>query len=241
MAASRAASQRSQRRLRAVLAGLAGLLALALVAGDRARARAARKRRAGERAAQALRLGARALVEDDLDLSLLLARQGVALEDSPQTRANLLAALLKSPAAIGVVRGDGDRLVALDLSADQSGLHGQRRHADLRRPQHPARGGAERDVPGQDGITDAVRRDDLQFSPDGAWLVVGGTEPVVLDARSHRVLARLPRAPGRVRLRGALLTRRAHATRRDRRAAEGVTSIRRFDARTGEPRSAAGG
>ena len=41
---------------------------------------------------------------DDLDRSLLLARQGVALDDSPQTRGNLLAALLRSPAAIGVMR-----------------------------------------------------------------------------------------------------------------------------------------
>ena len=66
--------------------------------------------RAEATAAEAQRLGARALVEDDLDLSLLLARQGVALDDSPQTRGNLLAALLKSPAAIGVLRGDGDRV-----------------------------------------------------------------------------------------------------------------------------------
>ena len=64
-------------------------------------------------AAEAQRLGARALLEDDLDLSLLLARQGVALDDSPQTRANLLAALLRSPATIGVLHGDGDRLISV--------------------------------------------------------------------------------------------------------------------------------
>ena len=69
-------------------------------------------------AADAQRLGAQALAEDDLDRSLLLARQGVALDDSLQTRGNLLAALLKSPAAIGVVRGGGDRLISLDLSPD---------------------------------------------------------------------------------------------------------------------------
>ena len=69
-------------------------------------------------AAAAQRLGAQALVEDDLDRSLLLARQGMALQDSVQTRSNLLAALLKSPAAIAVVRGDGDRLISLDVSPD---------------------------------------------------------------------------------------------------------------------------
>ena len=54
--------------------------------------------------AAAQRLGAQALASGDLDRSLLLARQGVALADSAQTRGNLLAALLKSPAAIGVLR-----------------------------------------------------------------------------------------------------------------------------------------
>ena len=121
IASSRAASQRSQRRLVASVAGLAALLVLAVGAGvfaldQRGEARAVAT------AADAQRLGARALVEDDLDLSLLLARQGVALDDSPQTRGNLLAALLKSPAAIGVLRGDGDRVVALDLSPDERTL-----------------------------------------------------------------------------------------------------------------------
>ena len=49
------------------------------------------------RTAEAQRLGAQALVEDDLDRSLLLARQGVALDDSLQTRGNLLAALHAQP------------------------------------------------------------------------------------------------------------------------------------------------
>ena len=107
--ASRRASGRAQRRLRMVLAGVA---VAARARGDRRRRRArpARQRaRRGDRGRDAQRLGAQALAEDDLDRSLLLARQGVALDDSPQTRGNLLAALLKSPAAIGVLRGDGDR------------------------------------------------------------------------------------------------------------------------------------
>ena len=69
-------------------------------------------------AADAQRLGSRALAENDLDRSLLLARQGVALDDSPQTRGSLLAALNKSPAAIGVMRGVGERMSALALSPD---------------------------------------------------------------------------------------------------------------------------
>ena len=75
LAASRAASQRSQRRLRAVVAGLGVLLVLAVVAGAVALDQRAGARREAT-AAEAQRLGARALVEDDLDLSLLLARAG---------------------------------------------------------------------------------------------------------------------------------------------------------------------
>ena len=52
-------------------------------------------------AAIAQRLGAQALVEPRLDRALLLAREGAALDDSVATRSNLLAALLRGPAAIG--------------------------------------------------------------------------------------------------------------------------------------------
>ena len=61
--------------------------------------------RDAETAQLAQRLGAQALVEEDLDLSLLLARQAVAIDDSPQTRGYLLAALRRSPAAIGIMHG----------------------------------------------------------------------------------------------------------------------------------------
>ena len=50
-------------------------------------------------------------------------------------------------------------------------------------------------VHGQDGIIDAVRRDDVRFSPDGARLAVGGERPVIVDARTRQVLARLPGGP----------------------------------------------
>ena len=66
--------------------------------------------RDAETAQLAQRLGAQALVEEDLDLSLLLARQAVAIEDSPQTRGYLLSALLRSPAAIGIMHAGGDDL-----------------------------------------------------------------------------------------------------------------------------------
>ena len=68
---------------------------------------AAAQARDAETAQLAQRLGAQALVEEDLDLALLLARQAVAIDDSPQTRGYLLAALLRSPDAMGIMHGTG--------------------------------------------------------------------------------------------------------------------------------------
>jgi WD40 repeat protein/class 3 adenylate cyclase len=109
--------RRTNRRLRALLIGVAAFLAIALVAGSLAVAQRSRAR-AASRAATAQRLGAQALQQDDLDLKLLLARQGVALYDSPVTERN--AALLSSPAAIKVVHPLPGLLGPAVLSRDGS-------------------------------------------------------------------------------------------------------------------------
>ena len=137
---SRRASGRAQRRLRAVLAGVATLLVLAVIAGVVALDQRSNARAEATTAA-AQRLGAQALADDDLDRSLLLARQGVALDDTLQTRGNLLAALLRTPAATGVLRGAGDRLVTVALSPDgrTAGDDRDRRHVEpLRHRVHGA-------------------------------------------------------------------------------------------------------
>jgi DNA-binding SARP family transcriptional activator/WD40 repeat protein len=236
---SRASSQRSQRRLRAVLAGVAALLVLAVIAGLVALDQRGKARDEAV-AADAQRLGAQALVEDDLDRSLLLARQAVALADTVQTRGNLLAALLRSPAAIGVLRGDGDRLISLDISPDERTLafidHDGTLTAVDTRTRQPARRPST--VPGLAGvITDAVLRPDVRFSPDGSRVAVGGGEPVVLDARTHRVLTPLRMGRDRERIMYAM---RFSPDGRTLYAAialppAGGTAIRRFDARTGRP------
>ena len=106
---------RSSRRLRVLLAGLAGILAVALAAGTLAMVQRGRAQDA-TRIADARRLGAQALVQGDLDRSLLLAAEAVRLDDSVDTRSALLTSLLRSPQATRVLRGGGNRLQDIALS-----------------------------------------------------------------------------------------------------------------------------
>jgi WD40 repeat protein/DNA-binding SARP family transcriptional activator len=182
--------RRANRRLRALLGGLGALLALALVAGVVALEQRGTARRQVV-AAEAQRLGSQALTADELDRSLLLAREGMALDDSLATRGNLLAALLRSPAAIGVLRGGGSRLLSIDV--------------------HPnGRTVAVGDSAGRLLLFDAVARrriapayqtgatvNAVRFSPDGTRLAVassghaGATDELdLLDGRSFRRIAR---------------------------------------------------
>src|SRR6185436_19908663 len=97
------------------LGGVGLLLVAAVIAGVLA-LRASDRSRDSARTADAQRLGAQALIDDQLDRSLLLAQAGRELDDSLATRGYLLSALVRRPAAIGVMQGDGDPIVALALS-----------------------------------------------------------------------------------------------------------------------------
>jgi DNA-binding SARP family transcriptional activator/WD40 repeat protein len=240
LAASRAAGERSTRRLRAVLGGVAALLLLAVIAGLVALDQRS-KARAEAVVADAQRLGAQALSEDRLDRALLLARQGVALHDSPQTRSNLLATLLRSPAAIGVLRG-GDRVTSLDLSPDGRTLAVMDDDATLRfidtRARRPVSRrrialGAARVIGSSDpGFASRAFGSVVEFSDDGSLLAVGGgQQPVVMDARTHRVLARLITYTLAYRLRFSPDGRTVFAAIGGPR--QGSTSVQRFAARTG--------
>ena len=111
-------ARRTNRRLRALLGGVALLLVAAVAGGIYAVAQRGEARDA-ETAQLAQRLGAQALVEEDLDLSLLLARQAAATDDTPQTRGYLLAALQRAPNAIGIMHAPADALLGqADLSPD---------------------------------------------------------------------------------------------------------------------------
>jgi DNA-binding SARP family transcriptional activator/WD40 repeat protein len=121
---SRAASEReaerqrrTNRRLRSLLVGVGVLLTLAVVAGVIARSER-QSARSVATIADAQRLGAAALNEDRFDQALLLANAGAALDDSIATRSSLLSTLLRTPAAMGVLTGDGDPFGSIALSPD---------------------------------------------------------------------------------------------------------------------------
>ena len=193
---SRAATDRSHRRLRAILAGVGVLLVLAVVAGIVALGERGKAREEAT-AADAQRLGARALVEPALDRSLLLARQGVALDDTVETRGSLLAALLQSPAAIGVLRPTGQSVESVALSPDGSTLAVGDDFGNLvfydartRRRLHMVEQADASAGPDDSGVYA------LAFSPDGRTLAVAqgarfDQEVTALDTRTYRVVARL--------------------------------------------------
>jgi len=169
----------TSRRLRGLLAGLAGVLVLALVAGGLAlslRGRAERQTLIAESG----RLGALALTEDQLDRSLLLARQAVALDDSLESRSDLLAALLRSPAATAIMRPQLDGITPLGLSPDgrllaMGDFNGRMAVFDVR---------SRRPIPGDFRAAKSVN--DLEFSPDGSLLAVATSGGLVQlwDVRS---------------------------------------------------------
>ena len=176
--------RRVNRRLRGLLVGVAVLLAAA-VAGGIFAAIQRREARHAETAQFVQRLGAQALVEEDLDLSLLLARQAVAIDDSPQTRGYLLATLRSRPAAIGIMHGDGGVLGGIAISPDGKTLAVLGGGADVRF--FDARTYAQ--------IGDPLLGTDcgeasLAYSPDGRTLAVGGDLVRLIDARTHELVAK---------------------------------------------------
>jgi WD40 repeat protein len=132
LAASRQASEReadrqhrTNRRLRGLLVGTAVFLVVAVLAGSLALIQRGSARRSANRAeqsatsAEAQRLGAQSLVTKTPALSLLLARQAVALDDSPQTESTLLAALLRWQGALRIIKPSDARL--LRIAVDPKG------------------------------------------------------------------------------------------------------------------------
>lgn len=170
--------RRTNRRLRALLIVTVALLALSALAAAFALEKRGQARRDAT-AAVAQRLGAQALIDPSLDRSLLLAREGMNLDDSEATRSNLLAALLRIPNAIGIVHQGSNRILDEALSPDGRTLavrgdDGNVAFFDTRtlRPSGTALSGNS-DIAFRPGIPRSLHA--LDFSPDGRTLAVGST------------------------------------------------------------------
>ena len=177
--ASRGASEveaererRRNRRLRVLLAGAGALLTVAVVAGFVAISQRGEARDAAL-IADAQRLGAEGLTRARLDQAILLARAGNGLDDSAATQSNLLATLLRTPQAIGVIPGLGGwelyttaaspdgKLFATGGERGVVTMYDTRTHRPVRR------------YTLKEGLIQS-----LAFSPDSRTLFVGGQEPI---------------------------------------------------------------
>jgi WD40 repeat protein len=193
-----AGRQRVQnRRLRALLVAGAVLLVLTVVAGvvavvgQQRASKNASLADAAARAALGRQLGAEALGEQRLDVAALLAREGVALDRSPQTEGTLLTTLLRSPAVLGTfplptdstphvaVSPDGRTLAVSDSVADSVQFYdAQSRALEPRR------------------LNDFAGDQPPVYSADGSLLVyTSGGSLVVRDARTLALRQRLVLEP----------------------------------------------
>jgi WD40 repeat protein/DNA-binding SARP family transcriptional activator len=189
--------RRANRRLRALLAGAGALLVAAVIGGVIAVSQR-QEARSAARAEAAQRLGAQALTEDRVDQALRLAGAGLALDDSVATRSNLLSTLLRNPAMLGVLSGDGEDLGLVALSPDGGTLAiGDRQGTvmvfDTAAGERIGEYEAQGDVAGGEAYI-------VAFSPRGDSIAVGITRPPdrrsaevhVIDARTLRLRTAIP-------------------------------------------------
>jgi WD40 repeat protein/DNA-binding SARP family transcriptional activator/KaiC/GvpD/RAD55 family RecA-like ATPase len=110
--------RRSVRRLRTLLVAAVAALVVA-IAGGLVAANLQRRAEAESRIADAKRLGNQALIEPQLPRAMLLAAAASRLDDSWQTRGNLLATLLRTPNLIHATQiGETDRIFTQAISPD---------------------------------------------------------------------------------------------------------------------------
>jgi WD40 repeat protein len=208
-AAERRARQeiRINRRLRTALGAAAFLLVGALIAGFLAAGQARRADRQVVAANQAAliaaagRAGAKAVVQTDIDTSLLLAVAGVRLNASPESRANLLATLANHPQLISSFETEHVDSYGLEVSADgrRAFIYTAKGYVlgyDLTTGELVASHKPRNRSGGADHLDS---QDPIALRPDGRELAVGmpppTTEPVVfLDSTTLRQTGR--RLPG---------------------------------------------
>jgi WD40 repeat protein len=177
--------RRANRRLRLLLAGVAVLLLAAVAGGILALVQRSNARSA-ETAQLAQRLGAQALLEDDLDLSLLLARQAVATDDTPQTRGALLQDLLRSPAATGIMHSQSDNTLIRGISASPDGRTVALADFFAGVLLFDARTFEQRGKP----VKVPTIAEETAYSPDGETLAFAGSGYIrLIDAHTRKQLA----------------------------------------------------
>ncbi len=120
-------AERRTRRLHGLLGAVAVLAVLSLIAGVVAIGQRNHSRESAIQA-EARRISTLALTVDDFDQALLLAVEARQLDDSVDTRSNLLAVLNQKPQVIGVIGNDpGDSLFDFVVTGDGKHLATARR------------------------------------------------------------------------------------------------------------------
>ena len=181
-------TRRTNRRLRGLLAGVAVLLVASLVIGDLALTQRDRATDALT-LADAGSLASRSRLEADPQLALLMATEAVNIDDSPETRSALFAALERTPAitdriyAPGMASPVGDARQWIAISPDASTLAIGDTGPTVELVD------AVREVPiGAVDVGSGTER--AAFSPDGKTLAVvtssGELVPVDIAARTVR-------------------------------------------------------
>ena len=145
---------------------------------------AASARDAAATLAEARRSGARALVVDGYDQALLLGVEGRHVHESLETNRNLLAAIQRSPDAIGVIGGDETGRFRPRLHPRRQNVAGQRHRRrprpDVRTTSPPASAG-RLPGPGENLIVRSA------LSPDGHLAVVADSPTYFPDSRQFEL------------------------------------------------------
>jgi WD40 repeat protein/DNA-binding SARP family transcriptional activator len=183
--------RRTNRRLRGLLIAAVVLLVAAATSGGIVFVERAHARQQAT-AALAERLGAQALVQSSPDTSLLLAREGVTLENSSTTQGNLFAALLRSPAMLGVAHVRAGRAIDDALSPDgrllafggSDGTVDLLNTKTLRQVGRP--NGSEDDLVAFGAVARPFSA--LAFSPDGRTLAAGFTAAIAHGGNSAVII-----------------------------------------------------
>jgi WD40 repeat protein len=142
--------------------------------------------------ALARELGAEAVNQPRIDVAMLLAREAVNLDRSPQTESTLLATLLRGPAVIGTIPLPSETTAALAFSPDGHTLAAIDGLGELRL--FDARVHTLSAVP----LVSVSTNQPAAYSQDGTLLAVrstgglGTTFIVVCDTRSLQTVATLP-------------------------------------------------